>query len=270
MATKELDGLAFLVTGAARGMGAATARMAADRGARVALVDVLDEDGEKVAAEIREGGGEATYRRCDLTDPVAIESLVGDVANVFGGIDVIHNNAGIHESAITADATLETLSLELFQKVLAVNLQAPFVLAKFAAPHLKRSKNASIINASSVGGELGYPKSLAYCASKAALTNLTKGLAVALAPSGVRVNAYCPDLIETPMARGYIASRDDPAGIERAMTATHLTHRLGHPNEVAELVCFLASDRASYINGAIILIDGGSLAWRGTVDQLGM
>jgi NAD(P)-dependent dehydrogenase (short-subunit alcohol dehydrogenase family) len=262
--------MAFIVTGAARGMGAATARLAASRGARVALLDVLDDEGEAVASAIGDAWGVARYWRCDLSDPAAIESTVSSVADEFGGVDVLHNNAAILESAMTDDASIDGLTVELFQKVIAINLQAPFLLAKHALPHLRRSSFASIINASSTGAGLGYPGCLAYGASKGGISSLTRQLAVELAPAGIRVNAYCPELIRTSMIDDYLQNSSDPAGTARAMTATHLVNRFGEPDEVAELVCFLASRRSSYINGTSIMIDGGSTAWRGTVDQLGM
>lgn len=266
----EFGGAVFVVTGAARGMGAATARMAASRGAKVALLDVLDEDGETVASQIRDAGGSGRYWRCDLSDPAAIESTVEAVASEFGGIDVLHNNAAILESAMTDDASLESLSVELFQRVIAINLQAPFLLAKHATPHLRKSSFPSIINASSTGAHVAFPGCVAYGASKGGISSMTRQLAVELAPWGIRVNAYCPELIKTAMIEDYIEKCPDPAATERGMTATHLVNRFGECEEVAELVCFLASRRSSYINGASILIEGGSLAWRGTVDQLGM
>ena len=267
----ELEGLVFLVTGGARGIGAATARMAAARGARVMVTDVADDDGEAIAAEIREAGGDADYARCDLADGGAIEQLIATTAERFGGIDVLHNNAGVHEAQLAGDQIgLDTMSHETFRKVLAINLEAPFLTAKHALPHLRRSANASIVNAGSVASELGYPGCIAYGSSKGGVALLTRNLAIALAPDGIRVNCYLPDNIRTRMVMDFVDAAPDRDAFLASLMSTHLVHRLGEPDEVAELVCFLASSRASYLNGTVIPVDGGSLAWRGTVQQIGM
>lgn len=269
--SRELEGLVFVVTGGARGIGEATARTAAARGARVMITDVADDDGAAVAAAIRADGGEADYVHCDLADAGEIEQLMVATAERFGGIDVLHNNAGVHESQLAgAQIGLETMSAETFRKVLAINLEAPFLTAKFALPHLRRSDNASIINAGSAASELGYPGCIAYGSSKGGIALLTKNLAIALAPDGIRVNCYCPDNIRTRMVMDYVDAAPDRDAFLAGLMSTHLVHRLGEPEEVAELVCFLASWRASYLNGAVIPVDGGSLAWRGTVEQIGM
>lgn len=266
----ELDGLVLLVTGGARGIGEATARTAAARGAKVMVAD-LSHDGETVAAEIRDAGGEAGFVRCDLGDEDAIAATVAATVERFGGLDVLHNNAGVHESQLAgADIGLETMSSETFRRVLAINLEAPFLTAKHALPHLRRSANASIVNAGSAASELGYPGCIAYGSSKGGIALLTKNLAIALAPDGIRVNCYCPDNIRTRMVMDYVDAAPDREAFLAGLMSTHLVHRLGEPAEVAELVCFLASERASYINGAVIPVDGGSLAWRGTVEQIGM
>lgn len=268
---RELEGMVFVVTGGARGIGAATARAAARRGASVMITDVIDEDGEGVAAGIRDGGGQAFYQRCDLAEEEQIASLMAATVDTFGGIDVVHNNAGVHESQLAgAEIGLDTLGIETFRKVLAINLEAPFLTAKHALPHLRASANASIINAGSAASELGYPGCIAYGSSKGGIALLSKNLAIAVAPDGIRVNCYCPDNIRTRMVMDYVDAAPDRDAFLAGLASTHLIHRLGEPEEVAELVCFLAGARSSYINGAVIPVDGGSLAWRGTVDQIGM
>ncbi len=267
----EIEGLVVVVTGGARGIGAATATLAAQRGARVMITDILDEEGEALAAAIRDADGQASYARCDLADEREIEQLMTATAEQFGGIDVVHNNAGVHESQLAgADIGLDTLTRDTFRKVLAINLEAPFLTTKYALPYLRRSSNASIVNAGSAASELGYPGCIAYGSSKGGIAVLTKNLAVALAPDGIRANCYCPDNIRTRMVMDYVDAAPDRDAFLAGLMSTHLVHRLGEPEEVAELVCFLISERSSYLNGAVIPVDGGSLAWRGTVDQIGM
>lgn len=265
-----VEGLRFVITGAAAGIGAATARLAASRGARVMLSDVDDASGERVAAEIRETGGVAAYHHCDVTDLAECEALMAAAARELGGIDVLHNNAGIHETAISGDVTLETMSVDTFRRVLDINALGPWLCAKAALPYLKQSANASIVNAASTGSWVGYPNNAAYGTSKGGIHLQTKNLAVDLAPYGIRVNCYSPTAIATEMTTQWLESQADPKAFEKQLISTSLIPRLGKPVEVAELVCFLAGEESAFINGACIVIDGGSLAWRGTVDQIGM
>jgi NAD(P)-dependent dehydrogenase (short-subunit alcohol dehydrogenase family) len=266
----NLEGMRIVITGASAGIGAATARLAASRGAYVYLSDLDDEAGEALARGICADGGEARYQHCDVTDEEQVRALMVAAAAAFGGIDVLHNNAGIHESMIGSNVHIETMSRATFERVLQVNLVGPWMCAKYALPYLKTSGNASIINAGSSGSFSGYPQNAAYGASKGGIALLTKNLAVDLAPYGVRVNAYCPASIETRMVQEFLAASPQPEALLNAMTKTHLIPRLGQPVEVAELVCFLASSASSFVNGVLWLIDGGSLAWRGTIDVLGM
>ena len=178
----SVQGLRFVITGGAVGIGAGTARLAASRGARVMISDLNDAAGEALAAEINDAGGEAVYRHCNVTDEVQVKALMAAANDAFGGIDVLHNNAGIHESMITEDLTLDTMSRETFEKVVGVNLTGVWLCAKYALPYLRDSENASIINAGSTSSLSGYPQCQAYGASKGAVMQLTKMLAVDLAP----------------------------------------------------------------------------------------
>jgi NAD(P)-dependent dehydrogenase (short-subunit alcohol dehydrogenase family) len=265
-----IEGLRFVITGAGAGIGAGTAKLAASRGARIVVSDVNDAGGEAVVEEIRAAGGEAIYRHCDVTDEAQVETLMSAAADAFGGIDVLHNNAGIHESMLSGDLTLEAMSRETFERVLCVNVTGAWLCAKYALPYLKASDSASIINAGSTSSIAGYPQCQAYGASKGAIMQMTKMLAVDLAPHGVRVNCYCPGSIHTQIVDKFLAAAPDPGAMLNTMTQTHLIPRMGRPNDVAELVCFLASPASQFVNGAVWTIDGGSLAWRGTLDVLGM
>lgn len=265
-----VEGLVFVITGAAVGIGAGTARLAAKRGARVVISDVNTKDGEALAQEILEAGGNAVFIACDVTKDEEVEALMKEAAATFGGIDVLHNNAGIHESALSQDLSLDTMSREIFEKVLTVNTTGAWLCAKYALPYLTDSEHASIINAGSTSSLTGYPQCQAYGASKGAIMQLTKMLAVDLAPRGIRVNCYCPGSIHTQIVDNFLAAAPDPAAMLNTMTMTHLIPRMGQPIDVAELVCFLASPESEFVNGVVWNLDGGSLAWRGTLDILGM
>ncbi len=266
----SVEGLRFVITGGAVGIGAGTARLAASRGARVVVSDMNDEPGEALVRDIREAGGEAVYQHCDVTDEAQVEALMAAANEAFGGIDVLHNNAGIHESMISSELSLDSMSRDTFEKVMNVNVTGVWLCAKYALPYLRRSDGASIINAGSTSSLSGYPQCQAYGASKGAVMQLSKMLAVDLAPDGIRVNCYCPGSIHTQIVDNFLAAAPDPKAMLNTMTATHLVPRMGQPADVAELVCFLASPESKFVNGAVWTIDGGSLAWRGTLDVLGM
>lgn len=267
-----VEGLRFVITGSGTGIGAATAKVAAAKGAHVMVSDLNDDNGNAVVAEIRDAGGTAEFQHCDVTEPGDVEALMNAANDALGGIDVLHNNAGIHETGIVPpeQATLADMPIEAFRKVVEVNAIAPWVCSKYALPFLKQSDNPSIINAASTGSQSAYPNNSAYGTSKGGIRLQTQNLAVDLAPFGIRVNCYGPTAIATNMVTDFIKQSPDPEGFEKSLISTSLIPRLGKPEEVAELVCFLASPESAFINGTYILIDGGSLAWRGTVDSLGM
>ena len=265
-----VEGLRFVITGSSVGIGAGTARLAASRGARVMVSDLNDEAGQQLVEEIRAAGGDATYQHCDVTDETQVQDLMADADAAMGGIDILHNNAGVHESILSKDLTLDTMSRETLDKVMGINVTGVWLSAKYALPYLRKSDNASIINAGSTSSISGYPQCQAYGASKGAVMQLTKMLAVDLAADGIRVNCYCPGSIHTQIVDNFLAAAPDPEAMLNTMTKTHLIPRMGQPVDVAELVCFLASPASQFVNGAVWTIDGGSLAWRGTLDVLGM
>ncbi len=266
----SVQGLKFVITGSGAGIGAGTAMRAASYGASVMVSDTNDANGQAVVDAIRAEGGTAFYQHCDVTDEEQIRELMDAAGERLGGIDVLHNNAGIHESMISQSLSLESMTRGTFEKVMAVNVTGPWLCAKYALPYLRESGRASIVNAGSTASLSGYPNCLAYGSSKGAVMQMTKMLAVDLAPDGIRVNCYCPGSIHTKMVDDFMAAAPDPGEILKTMTLTHLIPRMGDPEDVGELVCFLASPEAKFINGVVWLIDGGSLAWRGTLDVLGM
>lgn len=272
-----LKDLTIVITGSARGIGAATATMAASRGANVVVSDVIDEAGEETVAKIVDRGGKAAYVHCDVSSESDVLALMETAVSKFGGIDVLHNNAGIHETMISNDFTFESMSVATFDRVMTINVRGAFICTKAALPYLKMStRSPSVINAGSTASYVGYPFGLAYGTSKGAIALFTKNLAVALAPYGIRANCYCPASVDTDMVKDVSATlaAAAPSGGESESGAspidTHLVHRIGEPDDVAELVCFLASSQSSFVNGVTWLIDGGVLAWRDTVASLGM
>lgn len=248
-----------LVTGGSQGMGRAAAVEMARQGAQaVAVLDIQRERGEETAELVRAAGAKSVFVECDLRQRDQIYAAVDTVTGTYGGLDVLHNNAGVIERAFTDDVDFDTLPEHLWDFVMDVNLKAVWLMSRAAAPHLRRSERTpAIVNAASTAGYVAYSHA-AYGVSKAAVIQLTRTMAVSLAPT-VRVNCYSPGTIATEM--GTLNGSDDPR-LAR-MTAPNLIPRRGTVEEVAKLVCFLASGDATFITGASYLIDGGSLAWRG-------
>ncbi len=246
----RLEGKVALITGGARGQGAAEARMFATEGAKVIVSDVLDQEGEAVAREV---GG--TYLHHDVTSEEEWQSVVAEVLQEHGHVDILVNNAGIGSGG-----NLETTDLERYMRVIGVNQVGVFLGMKAVSEPMKAQGSGSIVNISSIAGMNGFDKrnSISYVASKWAVRGMTKAAAQELAQYGIRVNSVHPGYIDTPMLRGGRDAVDE----ERAMRINRRIpmRRIAEAEEVAQLVLFLASDEASYCTGGEYVVDGGVTA----------
>jgi NAD(P)-dependent dehydrogenase (short-subunit alcohol dehydrogenase family) len=265
MSAGRLEGRVALVTGAGQGIGEAAARRMAQEGAKVVVSDINPETGEAVAAGIREAAGEAVFVRADVARLEDVKGLMTAARDAFGRLDVLHNNAGVHETSFTAEAQSHELDEEVWDAVVAINLKGTWMCSKHAAPLLAEGGGGVIVNAASIGGLVGYPMGAAYGPAKAGVVQLTRVMALELAPMGIRVNCYSPGNTDTPMVQTYFSSAppEEQEVVKQQLIGTHLIPRLGRPEEVANLVLFLASDESSMLTGANIVIDMGTTAWRG-------
>ncbi len=245
---QEMSGKRVLVTGASSGIGRATAERFLEAGAEVTLVGRREVALAEVAAPYP---GRAHVLVADLADERQCELCIERAVAKMGGLDVLVNAAGILKSG-----SLETTSLQLWDEMMRINLRSIFYLMQLAVPHLEKTRGV-IVNVSSVTGLRSFPGVLAYCVSKAALDQLTRCAALELAPKGIRVNAVNPGVVRTNLHRAGGMSEQEYAAFLQRSTTTHPLGRVGEPREVAELIYFLASDRASWITGATVSIDGG-------------
>jgi NAD(P)-dependent dehydrogenase (short-subunit alcohol dehydrogenase family) len=245
-----------MVTGGAHGIGRASALRFASEGANVAIVDIREEEGRRVAEECDAAGGRGRAFGVDVSNPEEVAAVVANVAGEFGGIDILHSNAG----RLTAGTILE-VTLEEWLRVLAVNVTSMFLVARAVVPIMQAAGGGAIVTTGSISGMFGEPALAAYTASKAAVINLTRQMAIDFAPDGIRVNSVCPGWVDTgfndpQFAHDNMTEKDIAEAIERTVPMK----RQGTPEEMAAAVAFLASDDASYITGTTLLVDGGLLS----------
>lgn len=250
----DLKGKVAIITGARRGMGRTHALTLAKAGAKVVVADISQEDCEKVVEEIMKEGGEALAVKCDVAKKEEVDEMVKKTVEKWGKVDILVNNAGICQFKPFLELTEEE-----WDRTLDINLKGYFLCAQAVAKEMAKQKSGRIINIASVAmGQMGigFPNVAHYCASKGGIGGMTEALAVELAPYNITINAIAPGMIETPMID---PMKQDPKMME-AMLARVPMHRVGSPQEVSNLVLFLASDDSSYMTGSMVVIDGGWLA----------
>lgn len=241
-----------IVTGAAQGIGLGIARVFVAEGARVLLADVNDEAG---AAAARELGAAAAYQHVDVAREADVRALIDAAAARFGRLDIVVNNAGI-----VAVQTVEESSLEDWDRVMAINVRAIFLTAKYALPHLRAAGGGSILNVASVSSLVGQQGTPAYCASKGAVLMLTKSLALDYGREHIRVNCICPGITDTPMLRFHARHADDPEAHLRQRLARVPSGTMLYPDDMGRAAAFLCSDEADGITGTSLVVDGGYTA----------
>ena len=249
--SRTFDGKVALVTGGSAGIGRATALAFAAEGARVAIAARRPVESEDVVKQIVAQGGEALFIQTDVSQPKQVERMVKTTVDRWGRLDCAFNNAGVIGTPFVGIPAYET---EAWDKVIAINLTGVFLSMKYEIPAMLASGGGAIVNMSSVAGQIGGPVGIAYYASKHGVIGATKAAAIEFSSKGVRVNAVCPAVIKTEMADAF------PREMEAMLIAAHPIGRFGEPGEVAQSVLFLCSDKASFITGHALAIDGGLLS----------
>lgn len=249
-----LDGQVAVITGAASGMGRAMARRFAAEGARLVLADLQTEKLEKVAGELAEAGHEVAYEVVDVSEAADVERLIGRAQSDFGGVDTLCNNAGILDNLTPLHDTDEAL----WDRLLGVNAKGPYLASRLAVKLMMDQGGGSIINTASAAGNHGGRGGAAYTASKHAVVGLTKSIAWFYGPHNIRCNAICPGAIMTAMASSFTPHAE---GFERYSKHFPTVPPFGKARDIADVAVFLASDEARYVNGAVIPVDGGWVAY---------
>ncbi len=250
--TGSLDDKVAFITGGGSGIGAATAKVFAREGAKVAVAEVNDDGGQQTVTEIRDAGGEALFIHTDVSEEDDVRSAVQQTVDHFGRLDCAFNNAGIFgESNLTAD-----YSREAWDRVIAVNLTGVWLCVREQIGQMLATGGGAIVNMASVAGLSGNPMGPAYSASKHGVIGVTKSAAKGYGSKGIRVNAVCPGIIDTPLSAPL---PDDPEIAERLLRR-HALGRWGEPREVGEVVAWLCSDAASFVTGVAMPVDAGYMA----------
>jgi dihydroanticapsin dehydrogenase len=248
----QLEGKVAIITGAATGIGRATALLFAGEGASVVIADVNEDDAQRTVANIEDEGGSARFVQADVSEAEDVQALMERAAEEMGGIDVIVNNAGAQRSGVVTE--FEESEWDLLMRV---NPRSCFLGAKYGVPHLRERGGGSIVNVSSLAGLKGGPGMTAYSASKGAIIAFTRALAEELAPDNIRANSVCPGWIDTPFNEPAIEFMGGRAQQEEMVQQTVPLKRQGTPEEIAPGILYLASDASSYVTGQELVIDGG-------------
>ncbi len=251
----SLDGKVAVVTGGASGIGLATAKLLAEVGATLALLDINDSAGKEAEKQIRELGGKTKYYNCNVTSDSDCKKSVEAIHKEFGKIDILFNNAGVMRRKNVLD--LEESEWDL---MIDVNLKSIYLLSRHVIPIMIKGKGGSIINNGSGWALHGGPNAVAYCAAKGGVLNMTRAMAIDHGKDGIRVNCICPGDVDTPLLRGEAKQLgvDEEEFMKEA--ADRPLNRVGAPRDIAQAVLYLASDLSSWVTGTFLLVDGGGLA----------
>jgi len=245
----DLNGKVAVITGSRRGIGRGIAERLAYAGAKVIISDIDLEESEKTANEIAKKLNIETYTiKCDVSKKEEVDNLIKKTVEKFGKIDILINNAGIFFQKPFLEYTEED-----WDKIIAINLKSVYLCSQAAAKEMVKRNYGKIVNISSIAGVIGYPGAAAYCASNAGIINLTREIALELAPNKINVNGVAPGLIETPMTKFIIENK---TAFEQTLTAIPWK-RQGQPSDIANAVHYLASDEADYVTGQTLVVDGG-------------
>lgn len=255
MTEGRLSGKVAVVTGAATGVGRATAFKLAEEGAALALTDLQGDALADVAAQLASEGTDVVHEVGDVVQEGLLAGLVAAAESRFGHVDVLVNNVGILILKSLLDTTAED-----FDRLMSVNCYSHLVAIQAVVPAMRRAGGGSVVNVASVGAFVALPNVSAYCPSKSAVLGLTRAAAAEFAPD-IRVNAVCPGGIDTDMARVHLASFDDKEAAIRQLTGRQMIPRYGRPEEIAAVIAFLASDEASFVTGASYAAEAGHSAW---------
>lgn len=251
----KLDGRVALVTGGNRGIGEAIVRLFSEEGAKVVFCARRPELGEPIEQALRAEGRDVTFVAADVTDEDVVEKLVARTTDLYGGLNIVVNCAGIAPAS-----PVEAMAASDWDELMSVNVRSMFLVSKHAIPHIRASGHGSIINLGSTFGVVGAAGSAGYAVTKAAAISFSKSLAVELAGDGIRVNALCPGGTNTEFLHEWFESTGDAAGTEAWLVAHHPLGRLATAPEQARAALFLASDDASFVTGHALLVDGGYTA----------
>lgn len=243
-----------VITGGAAGIGEAGTRLFAKEGATVIIFDVNEAAGNALAAELTEKGQSAVFMKTDVSSLESVSSSMNEIEKKYGRIDILYNNASVFLGG--RDNKISEIEVDIWNKILSINLNGMFYCCKFGIPLMRKAGGGTIINTSSSAGVIGIPECDAYTATKGATVSLTKAMAVEYGPEGIRVNCIAPAAVRTEMVKE--SNLNDPKFDENLfLTKGTPMRRWGMPEEIAKAALFLASDDSSYINGAILVADGG-------------
>lgn len=251
----KLDNKCAIVTGGASGIGLATAQLLAEEGAAVVIADINTEQGKQAEQKINAAGGVAIFVQCDVAHAADCQRTVQTAVEKFGRLDIVYNNAGIIRRANVIETTEDE-----WDRVMDVNVKSIFLMSKYAVPEIVKQGGGSIVNTGSGWGIKGGRNAVSYCASKGAVVNMTRAMAIDHGPQNIRVNCICPGDTDTPMLRNEAKQLGQAEDKFLAEAAVRPLNRYAQPIEIAQSVLYLVSDAASYVTGAVLAVDGGGTA----------